>query len=64
MLTAFYEITRAAYFYARILFSCLERLSLILSYDACKLSIIAALAFLPFLLTSLLISAYISDRYI
>lgn len=64
MLTAFYEIIDTAYIIAGILMNYLERLIDVLSYDICRLSIIIVMAFLPFLLASLLMSAYISDRNI
>lgn len=64
MLEELYEMIRIAYIIAGSLMNCLEKLISVLSYDIYRLSVIAALAFLPFLLASLLMSAYISDRNI
>ncbi|MGE5677640.1 MAG: hypothetical protein ACM3ZR_06230 [Pseudomonadota bacterium] len=62
MLTAFYEMIDASYIISGILMNCLERLINILGNDVYSLFSVAALAFLPFLLVSLIMSAYISDR--
>lgn len=60
----YYKIIDTVSITAGILMSCLESLINILSFDIYKLTFIAALAFLPFLIASLLLSAYISDRSI
>jgi hypothetical protein len=64
MLATFYEMLNTAYTISDILMNCLEGLIRVLSHDIYSLFSIAALAFLPFLLVSLLMSAYISDRSI